>query len=310
VNIERLRLFIAVAESLSFTEASKKMHLNQSNVSRNILELEETLNTELFERTTRSVKLTSTGNLFLVEAKQILQNYDSIIKRVINLEKGHSGSLTVGYIDVFTQSILPKTVRSFRQKYPLVDLQLKELTSEEAKQAVLERHIDIGFFVYIDGTVFPAEVQNIHVHKGDVKLIVSDDHPLANQKVISADRLMGETIFTYDKDVAPALYDLINNLCVANGFSPNLLSGHRKPSTIMLKVQSGLGVSVISSIATSLYQPERYFKTLKIEDVEMHSYMDLIWRKGEANPCIYNFVEEVFETMDLPDELEMSSEIK
>jgi len=299
MNIERLRLFIAVAESLSFTEASKKMHLSQSNVSRNILELEDMLYTELFERTTRSVKLTPTGNLFLVEAKQILQSYDSIIDRVTNLEKGHSGSLTVGYMDVFTQSILPKTIRSFRQKYPLVDFQLKELTSEKAKQAVLEKQIDIGFFVYIDGTAFPAEVQNVHVNTGYVNLIVSDDHPLANQKVISADKLMGETIFTYDEDVAPTLYNLINNLCITNGFSPNLVSGHRKPGTIVLKVQSGLGVAVISSIATSLYKPERYFKSLKIEGLEMHSYMDLIWRKGESNPCIYNFVKEVFETMGL-----------
>jgi len=68
MNIDKLKLFIAVAESLSFTKASEMMHLSQSNVSRYIAELESTLQTELFERTTRSVKLTQTGTLFLAEA--------------------------------------------------------------------------------------------------------------------------------------------------------------------------------------------------------------------------------------------------
>ena len=293
MNIERLRLFVAVAETLSFTKAAEKMHLNQSNVSRYIAELENSCRAEFFERTTRNVKLTSTGSIFLVEAKKIVQNYDSIMDRITNIGKGFSGTLSIGYIEEFTRSILPKTIRSFRKKYPLVDLQFKELISKDAHQAVLDGQIDLGFFIYVDKALFSDKIESIHVQQGDISLIVSNEHPLANQKVITADKLSNETIFTYERDVAPVLYDLVSNLCIANGFPHQLKSDYINPGTIMLLVQSGLGVSILSSLATSVYQPSLYFKTLKIEGINTHSYMDLIWRKGDTNPCVHNFIQEL-----------------
>ena len=293
MNIEKLKLFIAVAESLSFTKASEEMHLSQSNVSRYISELEKTLETELFERTTRSVSLTPTGNLFFAEAKQILQSYKSIVDRVTNLGKGLSGSLTVGFIDVFTHNILPGAVRSFRKKYPLVDFRLVEIASKEAESAVMKGRIDLGFYIYVCNETMDYRVKNHHVQKGNLDLVVSDGHQLANQKIISFDKLANEKILTYDREVAPVLYDTVTSLCRANNFTPDLDNSHTKASTIMLMVECGLGVAIVSSLTSSLYTPSKKLKTLKIEGVDMPSYLDLIWHRDDSNPCLYNFVKEV-----------------
>lgn len=293
MNIDKLKLFIAVAESLSFTKASEMMHLSQSNVSRYIAELESTLQTELFERTTRSVKLTQTGTLFLAEAKLIIHSYNSIVERVTNLGKGLSGSLTIGYIDVYTANILPIAVKSFRKKYPLVDLRLVETASEVSQKAVQSGHIDLGFLIYVHKVKFARNIQNRHIQKGALDIVVSDEHPLASHKITSIQNLENETIHTYHQDVAPGLYNTVNDLCISNNFTPKLDSNHTKASSIMLMVESGLGVTIVSSLTSSIYTPKNALKAIRMEGADIPSYLDMIWRKGDTNPCIYNFIHEI-----------------
>ena len=81
MNRNQLKYFVAAAEHRSFTKAAEQMYISQPTLSRHIADLENTLNVELFERTTRKVSLTAAGVLFLNEAKQIIKRYDALMSR-------------------------------------------------------------------------------------------------------------------------------------------------------------------------------------------------------------------------------------
>ena len=89
-------MFIAVADCLNFTKAAEKLYISQPTLSRYISELEETMEVELFERTTRRVVLTKAGKLFYDESLQIIKKYDALINCVARLGTGLSGTLKVG----------------------------------------------------------------------------------------------------------------------------------------------------------------------------------------------------------------------
>ena len=92
---------------------------------------------------------------------------------------GLSGTLKVGYLELFTQNILPVAIRSFHEKFPMVDMQLRETRLQEANQKVLDGELDVGFVITHDMLERKPELEYRHIYAGQVELIVSNQHPLA-----------------------------------------------------------------------------------------------------------------------------------
>ena len=98
MDIRLLSYFIAVAEELNFTEASKRLYITQSALSHNISELEKSLGVKLFERTTRSVRLTPAGVYFYKNAKEIDDKLQMLLKGMEKFQEGVHGEIRVGYL--------------------------------------------------------------------------------------------------------------------------------------------------------------------------------------------------------------------
>ena len=295
MDINRLRMFIAVADCLNFTKAAEKLYISQPTLSRYISELEETMEVELFERTTRRVVLTKAGKLFYDESLQIIKKYDALINRVARLGTGLSGTLKVGYLELFTQNILPVAIRSFHEKFPMVDMQLRETRLQEANQKVLDGELDVGFVITHDMLERKPELEYRHIYAGQVELIVSNQHPLAAYQMVNPLMLKDEKILMFDAGETPELQEQITNMCMKAGFMPNFITGNFSPGAIFLMVQAGMGVSLLSSLITSALLTDDRFHTLTLEGIQAVANLEMIWRKDNDNPCIQNFVSEVEE---------------
>lgn len=295
MDIERIRFFITVAECLSFTKAAEQMYISQPTLSRHIADLESTLNVELFERTTRKVSLTTAGELFLKEASQIIKRYDMVMERVARLGNGLSGSLRVGYLELFTQEFLPAAIRCFRTKFPLVDLQLKETTQRDVQKALLDGSLDMGFVITRGKPQWDTELEHRRILTGQVELIVGNNHPYAGYKMVSPAVLKDEQILTFEADQTPELREEITKMCMEYDFLPNFVTGDYTPGAIFLLVQAGMGVSLLSSLVTSVLRTEERFRNLKLERVEFPTNLEVAWRRDNHDPCIRNFLNEVEE---------------
>src|SRR6185369_11705098 len=144
MELRHLRYFVAVAEELNFRRAAERLHLAQPALSSQIKDLEEELGVRLFDRTTRSVLLTPTGQLFLKEARGILGATVKAEQLVRKAEQGLVGTLRVGVISPATGPLLAKILRHFHQKYPGVQLSLSSLTSAEQLRRLRAGELDAG----------------------------------------------------------------------------------------------------------------------------------------------------------------------
>jgi DNA-binding transcriptional LysR family regulator len=116
----QLQYFVAVAEDLNFTRAAERLHVVQQSLSTAIAQLEALLGVRLFERTTRSVRLTSAGEAWLPHAREALAAIDAAAKAAEDLAAGRSGRLRIGLAATGALTLTPALVRAYRVEHPSV----------------------------------------------------------------------------------------------------------------------------------------------------------------------------------------------
>lgn len=123
LKIELLRAMVAVADAGSFTAASGQVGRSQSAISQKILRLEETLGRRLFERNSRSLRLTPEGEQLLAAARQMIDLNEETVRRV--MRPPASGTLRLGISEEFIPARLPRLLSRFVRLYPDLHLELK-----------------------------------------------------------------------------------------------------------------------------------------------------------------------------------------
>lgn len=123
LDIDMLRCFREVAQTGSFTKAGKAIGLTQSGVSVKIRRLEERLDTQVFNRTSKHLALTPEGEILLDYAGRILAVHNEAVSRLTKPKA--SGTLRIGLIDYFLPELLPKLLSKFRQQYPNIHLEVR-----------------------------------------------------------------------------------------------------------------------------------------------------------------------------------------
>jgi DNA-binding transcriptional LysR family regulator len=140
---ELLRTFLAVAQSLSFTQAGASLGLGQPTVSQHVRKLEQAVGRPLFIRDTRRVTLTADGEAMTDFARSILAAHEQAVGYFTG--SGLSGRLRFGVTDDLALTPVPKILRGFRQLYPRIDLELTVSQSNTLQRRVESGHLDVAF---------------------------------------------------------------------------------------------------------------------------------------------------------------------
>ncbi|UQX88024.1 LysR substrate-binding domain-containing protein [Jatrophihabitans telluris] len=140
---ELLRTFLAVAQSLSFTQAAANLGLRQPTVSQHIRKLEDSVGRPLFVRDTRSVALTADGEALADFARTILAAHEQAVGYFTG--SGLAGRLRLGVTDDIALTQVPRILRDFRQLYPRIDLELTVAQSATLQRRIESGHLDLAF---------------------------------------------------------------------------------------------------------------------------------------------------------------------
>lgn len=140
---ELLRTFLAVAQSLSFTQAGASLGIGQPTVSQHVRKLERAVGRPLFLRDTRSVTLTADGDALAGFARSILAAHEQAVGYFTG--SGLSGRLRFGVTDDLALTPVPRILRDFRQLYPRIDLELTVSQSSTLQRRVESGHLDVAF---------------------------------------------------------------------------------------------------------------------------------------------------------------------
>jgi DNA-binding transcriptional LysR family regulator len=146
---EQLRTFLAVASSLSFTQAAAALGIRQPTVSQHIRKLEQAVGRPLFIRDTRTVTLTADGEAMAGFARSILAAYEPAVGYFTG--SGLTGRLRFGVTDDLALTSVPRILRDFQQLYPRIALELTVSQSVTLARRVESGHLDVAFVKYHTG---------------------------------------------------------------------------------------------------------------------------------------------------------------
>lgn len=128
--LAHLRCFVAVAEERHFGRAAARLHLTQPALSRTIARLERSLGAQLFERTSRSVRLSSAGEVLLADAEHLVERADRFLETAARARRGEIGTIRAGIPLGLPASTVATLARTFREQHPGVGLDLRELPAD------------------------------------------------------------------------------------------------------------------------------------------------------------------------------------
>ncbi|MDC3388269.1 LysR substrate-binding domain-containing protein [Flavobacteriaceae bacterium] len=155
MTITQLNYVLAVAEHKNFTKAAEHSFVTQPTLSMQIQKLEDELGIKIFNRNKKPIELTQVGIKIVSQAKNIVNESDRI-SDIIDQEKGFiGGEYKIGIIPTIMPTLLPLFIKTFIQKYPKVNLKIKELTTKEIIKQLNEGQLDAAL------AATPLEVENI-----------------------------------------------------------------------------------------------------------------------------------------------------
>lgn len=287
MELRHLRYFVMVAEELHFGRAAEKLHISQPPLSMQIRSLEEELGVTLLHRTQRHVSLSQAGHAFLQEARQILARLEQAVLMTRRAGRGEIGELAVGFISVADYNVLPVVLREFRQRFPMVNLTLRESTTDAQIRDLIGCRIDVGFVL---PPIDEPALQSACIVREPLVAALPERHPLARRPgKLALTKLKDAPFILFPRPMAPGLYDDVVSFCRAAGFSPRVEQEAVQMQTIVSLVSAELGVALIPASLTNLRRTGVTYKALREQSplTEIH----LAWRRGDELPALRVFVD-------------------
>jgi DNA-binding transcriptional LysR family regulator len=284
LDLRQLRYFVAVAESENVGRAAEQLHISQSPLSRQIMQLEAQLGLRLFERARQRVRLTAEGHEFLREAHELLVQAERLETRGRRLGDGSAGSLTIGYVEGAVHAgLIATTLRSFRRDRPGLELHLLSQRSHAQFEGLRQRTLDIGF-TYAAPPDGDPDLASTLLRREKLLLALPPCSPLAELERVTPADLDGTIWITVVRQPRDTNRDAFLAACARAGFLPKIAYETADPLTSLGLVGAGLGLAVVQQSLRAIAPPEMLFRELPWFDrsVSLH----LVWRTDDARPVI------------------------
>ncbi|MEO8157687.1 MAG: LysR family transcriptional regulator [Betaproteobacteria bacterium] len=292
MELRHLRYFVTLAEELHFGRAAARLHMSQPPLSMQIRALENELGVILLKRTQRHVSLTQAGAALLADARHILARVEQAILTTQRAGRGEIGELAIGFISVADYNVLPVVLREFRRRFPLVNLTLREATTDVQLRDLAAGRIDAGFVL---PPVSDPSLESISILREPLIAALPSRHPLARKPgKLALEQLASAPFILFPRPYAPGLYDDIVSCCKAAGFSPRVEQEAIQMQTIVSLVSAELGVALIPASLTNLQRTGVTYKFLK--DGSPLTEVHLAWRRGDELPALRVFVDVATQT--------------
>lgn len=188
MDIAALEVFLAVAETGSFSRAAERAFLTQPAISKRIAALETELGTRLFDRIGRRIQLTEAGRALLVRAHGLVRELDDVKRSMTNLAGTVAGELSMGTSHHIGLHRLPEPLKRFHEAFPGVRLDLRFMDSERACAAVAHGELELAVVTLPPETSPPLRIEKIW--DDPLAIVVSPTHPLATLAAPTARHLL------------------------------------------------------------------------------------------------------------------------
>ena len=286
MQIASLKAFCDLAESKSFTEAAQINGVTQSAISQQITMMERSFKSLLIERSKKHFRLTPEGQVLYDCSKQIVQIYQSLDHKILELLDLVSGSIRVATISSIGLHDLPPYVKKFVQRHPTVNIQVDYRGDQQVYEDVHRNNVDLGLIVY---PVKDPKLEIIPLRKYPLVLICHPLHPFAKEKTIKLKALDGQNIISFEPDSLTR--QAVDDILAEHGVAVKREMEFENVETVKRAVEILAGISIVPK-STVIQEIDR--KTLiavEIEDGEFFRPTAAIYQKNRVlSPAIKQFL--------------------
>ncbi len=265
MDLRHLRYFVAVAQERNFSRAAERLNIAQPPLSRQIRQLEEEIGADLFDRSTRPLRLTETGRLLYQHALQAVSGFDQVRTLMARQKASPSRHFIIGFVGSVLFGHLPQVLRRFGEQLDaMVHVSLIEMSSHDQVTALREGRIDAGFGRL---RVEDGAVRRIVLTEEPLVAALPDNHPLATQDApLHLAQLAVESFVLYPRPSRPSYADQVLSLFEDHGLELDFRHEVQELQTALGMVAAGVGVSIVPASAQSLHRPDLLFRPIAETD--------------------------------------------
>jgi DNA-binding transcriptional LysR family regulator len=247
LNLRQIRAFVAVARLNSFTRAAALLHVAQPTLTIQIRKLEEALSVRLFDRTSRSVKLTQTGRDLLPVLGRLVNDLDGLLSTVRSQGGGYQGLVRIAALPTAAAGLLPKAIKSFRAVHTGADFRVRDVIARRVLALVEAEDVDIGI---AGGPINAADADVLLTIEDRMHVVFPQAHPLSEAETVTPDLLMQYPLIMMDPDTS--VRAVVEAGFHAAGLIPRPAGEATYMMTAVGMVQAGLGVTILPSSAREI----------------------------------------------------------
>ena len=294
MNLRQLEVFVAVADSRSFSKGGEIASVTQSTVSQNIQALEEEFGIRLFDRTGKGALLTAGGRVLLDKARRLL-GYAREIPAAIDRFKGIAETaLRIAGSSIPGEYLIPPVLPGLVRRYPGIGITLRQGDSQQVYDWILAEQADIGV---AGGHYTGGKLECRRICNDEIVLVAPRGHHLADGRVIKAVELLKEP-FVVREDGSGTGQSSVMALGAA-GIAVDRLrktailgSNH----AVTRAVTAGLGVSFVSALSVRDELSQGSLVRVNIKDIVINRQFYLVTRKNrKLSPAAEAFCEVMFD---------------
>ncbi|MEX1909375.1 LysR substrate-binding domain-containing protein [Janibacter sp. Y6] len=284
MELHHVTAFLAVAEELHFGRAAARLHMAQPPLSRTIRQLERQLGTPLFERTTRSVRLTPQGAAFVDPAREIVRAVETAERTVTDASSGEIGEVRVGFAGPSSHRPISQLARRVRRDLPGIELSLTSTTyGSGAIERIVEGSLDLAVVMYPS---VPAGLESRVVALNRFVVVLSEDHRLAGRDAVAMADLADEPWVMLEPSTGSTLREITLHKAQAAGYVPRVAQHAPDSWAIFALVAAGLGVTLTVDTAFGAGWGREGLVVIPLSDSSERAPARLLWRTGDSSPAL------------------------
>lgn len=286
LKIGHLREFLLLSTELNYSKVAKHFFINQSALSKHILELENVLGVSLFSRSSHAVRLSSAGEQFVPFACEIVEAHDKALSGMEVVRRRMGSAIRIGYVPGASRAFLAEACTLFTEKNPDAYLDIISLDPGEIASALCEDEIDIG--IGLSTRYAPCGIFRFtRIYEDRFEALVSKKHPLAEREQLQTTDLKDVPIVVGSSSKMPELGEFLSKQLAGTGLydQAHELINDRDSITPLLKMKSG--AFLVPGHQRGFFGP--LYKQIPIVDADLRFDVSLVWKKSCEQSAFFEF---------------------
>jgi len=288
LDLRHLEFIVASARNGSFSAAAHEFNVRQPIVSKRIKRVEEELGVQLFDRLKSGARLTPAGEEFVIDARRILSDVNRLADRARARGAGKLGRIVVGFYKSLFAGGFCLALSDFRERYPVVEVELIEAPFIELTAGLLSGAIDIALML---GDTGKCEVlESVALWPEHLFVALPQDHHLAERQVVYWQELKGERFLISHLDPGPDIRNMLLRHLAAPSDHPRIETRRLSRENLLAEVANGQGIALQCESAVGLTIRGVVF--LPVHDGNGATRFGYIacWKPDNANPIRKHFI--------------------